>query len=97
MLFTIVCTDKPGAFETRSATRESHLAYLQTYVDRIQFAGPLFNHDGRACGSLLIVDVEDRAAAEGFAASDPYAKVDLFESVVIRPTRAVFRDGALAE
>jgi uncharacterized protein YciI len=46
---------------------------------------------------LLLIDVADRAEAEGFAASDPYAKADLFESVVIRPVRTVFRDGELAE
>ncbi|MCH4022482.1 MAG: YciI family protein [Acetobacter sp.] len=97
MLFSIVCTDKPAGLETRLATREQHLAYLKTYADRIQFAGPTLGTDGRPCGSLLLIDVADRAEAEGFAASDPYAKADLFESVVIRPVRTVFRDGELAE
>lgn len=97
MLFAIICADKPGRLETRLAVRATHLSYLDRYVDKLVHAGPLLDTEGRPCGSLLIVDVTDRAQAEGFAASDPYAGVDLFESVVIRGFRTVFRDGALAE
>lgn len=95
MLFAIICTDRPGSLDTRLAAREAHIHYLSAYADRLIEAGPLLGVDGRPCGSLLIVDVEDRAAAEGFAASDPYSKVELFESVIIRGHRTVFRDGAL--
>ena len=49
--------------------------------------------DGKPRGSLLILDVADRAEAEAFAAGDPYAKAGLFESAVIRPFRQVYRDG----
>lgn len=97
MLFVIVCTDKPASQELRLATRPSHLAYLTTYKDKIVQAGPLLDTEGRSCGSLLLVDVADRAAAEGFAAGDPYAKAGLFESTLIRPYRTVFKDGELAE
>ena len=93
MLFAIIATDRPGALDLRLATRPTHLAYLTMYVDRIVHGGPTLDLDGRPCGSLLIIDVEDRAAAEGFAAEDPYAKASLFESTVIRPFREVFRDG----
>lgn len=97
MLFAILCTDRPNGLDTRLAAREAHIGYLSTYADKVVQAGPLLNPEGRPCGSLLIVDVEDLAAAQGFAASDPYASVNLFESVVIRGYRTVFRDGALAE
>ena len=65
------------------------------YADRIVHGGPTLDVDGRPCGSLLIIEAEDRAAAEGFAASDPYAKAGLFESTIIRAFREVFRDGEL--
>jgi len=97
MLFALVCTDKPQSLPVRLAVREAHLTYLETYVDRLHLAGPLLDAEQRPCGSLLVVDVEDAAAAAGFAEADPYAKAGLFESVVIRPFRAVFKDGALAE
>lgn len=95
MLFAIICTDRPLGLDLRLATRPAHIAYLTTYADRVLQGGPLLDVDGRPCGSLLLVDVEDRAAAEGFAASDPYAKAGLFESTIIRPFRTVFRDGEL--
>jgi uncharacterized protein YciI len=93
MLFALICTDRPGSLELRLATRPAHLAFLETYVDKVVHGGALLDIDDRACGSLLIIDVNDRAEAEGFAASDPYAKSGLFESTVIRPFRAAFKDG----
>jgi len=93
MLFALICTDKPQSLPLRLATREAHLAYLETYAGKLLQAGPLLDPDGRPCGSLLLIDVEDAAAAAGFAEADPYAKIGLFESVVIRPYRSVFRDG----
>ena len=93
MLFAIVCTDRPGGLDLRLATRPAHIAYLTTYASRVVQGGPMLDRDGRPCGSLLLVEVEDLAAAEGFAASDPYAKAGLFESTVIRGFRTVFRDG----
>lgn len=95
MLFALVCTDKPRSLELRLAVRPAHLTFLETYVDKLVAAGPLLDPDGRSCGSLLIVDVEDEAAAAGFAEADPYAKAGLFESVIIRPYRMVFKDGGL--
>ena len=95
MLFAIIATDRPGSLDLRLATRPTHLAYLTMYADRIVHGGPTLDVDGRPCGSLLIIEAEDRAAAEGFAASDPYAKAGLFESTIIRAFREVFRDGEL--
>lgn len=96
MLFALVCTDKPRSLDLRLAVRAAHLTYLETYIDKLVQAGPLLDPDGRPCGSLMIVDVEDAAAAAGFAESDPFVKSGLFESVVIRPYRCVFKDGAVA-
>ncbi len=97
MPFAILCRDKPGSLDVRLATRPQHIAYLQTYIGKLIQAGPMLDDDGRPCGSILIVDVADRAEAEGFAESDPYHKAGLFESVVIRGYRTVFQDGAVVE
>ena len=96
MLFALICIDKPGSLNLRLATRAQHIAYLETYKARIVQAGPLLDDDGRPSGSLLIVDVADRAEAEGFSAADPYTRSLLFESVIIRPYRMVFREGEVA-
>lgn len=91
MLYMFYCVDKDGAAEVRTGNRAAHLAYLESHGDRLFAAGPLLSDDGAAMvGSLLVVDCADRAAAEDFAANDPYAKAGLFQSVTIRPWRRVF-------
>nr|WP_321986485.1 YciI family protein [uncultured Lichenicoccus sp.] len=97
MLFTIHCTDKPGSLDLRLATRSAHLAYLQGRAQCLVQAGPLLDLDGKPAGSLLLVNLAGRWDAEALAAADPYAEAGLFESVVIRAYRSVFRDGALIE
>ncbi len=96
MLFALICTDKPASLGVRLATREAHLADLESYISKIVHAGSMLDPEGRPCGSLLMVDVADAAEAAGFAEADPYARAGLFESVVIRPYRCVFKDGALS-
>lgn len=81
-LFAVICTDKPGHLEVRKANREAHLAYLRDTGVVLQ-AGPFLDAAGAMCGSLLILDVADRAAAQAWAASDPYAKAGLFSDVRI--------------
>ena len=95
MLFAITCTDRPESLPIRLATREAHLAYLRDRAASLVQAGPLLDPQGRPCGSLLLVDVEDAAAAQALTAGDPYAQAGLFESVVVRPFRSVFRDGVM--
>ena len=84
MLFAITCLDRPGAQGVRAANRSKHLSFLATCGDRIRLAGPLLSDDGgEMIGSLLVIDFENRAAAETFAAADPYALAGLFAEVSI--------------
>ncbi|MCK0141406.1 YciI family protein [Aliiroseovarius sp. F20344] len=82
MLVAVICTDKPGALETRKANRDAHLAYLKESGVVAQ-AGPFLDADGMMCGSLLILDVADMDAAHAWADGDPYAKAGLFADVRI--------------
>lgn len=87
-LFAVICRDKPGHIETRKANREAHLAYVdQTGV--VTLAGPFLDNDGVMCGSLVVLDVADHAAAQAWAAGDPYAGAGLFESVTIQAWKKV--------
>ena len=94
MFFAITNIDKPDSAGLRAATREIHLGYLDSIVAQLVLAGPVLNAEGQSIGSLLIVDAPEMAAAEAFAAADPYAKAGLFETVTIRPYRLVYKDGA---
>jgi uncharacterized protein YciI len=90
LLFAIITEDKPGSRDVRLATRATHLEYLQGFGTRIVMAGPLLGPDGETMtGSLLIVDATDRAAAESFAAGDPYTRAGLFAKTTIAPWRKV--------
>jgi uncharacterized protein YciI len=91
MQFAIHCLDKPGHAETRSSNRPAHVEHLKAHNDQLLLAGPLLSDDGAAMiGSLLVVEMADRAAVDAFLAADPYAKAGLFQSVTVRPFRKVF-------
>lgn len=91
MLFTIYCRDKADGLELRKATRPAHIEYLKAFAESFVFAGPLLADDGETpIGSVLVVELEDKAAAEAFAAGDPYAKAGLFAATSITGVRQVF-------
>ena len=80
MLIALIARDKAGALQTRLDNRSDHLAYIEA-TGVVTHAGPLLNAEGEMCGSLVVLDVEDMAAAEAWAAGDPYAKAGLFSDV----------------
>lgn len=85
MHFIVFAIDKPGHVDLRQASRPDHLEYLGSQKDILVTAGPMQSDDGASMiGSMLVIDVPDRAAAEAFAKGDPYAKAGLFESTVIK-------------
>jgi uncharacterized protein YciI len=87
MRVALICRDRPGALEVRKANRQAHLDYIAA-SGVVEMAGPLIE-GGEMAGSLLILAVDDVAAAEAWAAGDPYARAGLFDSVTIREWRKV--------
>lgn len=87
MRVALICIDKSGALQTRLDNRAAHLAHIES-SGVVEMAGP-FLQDGAMIGSLIILDVADMAAAESWAADDPYAKAGLFQSVTIREWKKV--------
>jgi uncharacterized protein YciI len=86
MLFALICTDKPDGLPIRLEKRPEHMAYLKNLGDTLKFAGPFLKQDGKTmCGSLIVIEAESLDAARVIAASDPFAKAGLFETVEIRP------------
>ncbi len=86
-LFALICTDKADHEPLRKANREAHLGYLND-TGCVTYAGP-FLDAGTMTGSLVIIDVADKAAAEGWAAADPYALAGLFAKVRIEEWKKV--------
>ena len=87
MHFVIHAIDRTDAGSLRVRTRPAHLDYLGGFD--VTFGGPMLDDDGAMCGSLIVVQAEDRAAAEAFAAGDPYALAGMFETVTITAMKPV--------
>jgi hypothetical protein len=90
-LFVYRGQDGPAGAELRKTVRERHLAHLQPLADagRIRFAGPLLDENDAPCGSLVVFEADDLAAARQVAENDPYLVEGVFESVDVRGTRGV--------
>ncbi|MBB97852.1 MAG: hypothetical protein CML68_25040 [Rhodobacteraceae bacterium] len=88
MLIALYAKDKPGALQVRKDNRDAHLGYIDT-TGVVAMAGPLLDDAGEMCGSLVVLDVEDMAAAKAWAADDPYAKAGLFASVELTAWKKV--------
>ncbi|WP_209505226.1 MULTISPECIES: YciI family protein [unclassified Ruegeria] len=87
MLIALIARDKAGALQTRLNNRAAHLAYIEE-TGVVSQAGPLLDGDAMI-GSLVVLDVEDLAAAQNWADNDPYAKAGLFQSVELIPWKKV--------
>ena len=96
MLYIVYQVDKPGGDAIRAATRDAHFAYLDAHRDILVLGGAMLAEDGKTrTGSVLIVNVEDRAAADAFSENEPFRKAGLFERVEInRMRRGQWNPGA---
>jgi uncharacterized protein len=94
MLFTVIRHDKPNCIGLRLSERPKHLIYLEGVMSCIISGGALVDDSGQQNGSILIIDVANSAAAEDFAAKDPYVEAGLFASTCISAFRPVFLNGA---
>ena len=94
MPYAIFSIDKPGTLQLRNDTRLEHREFLAGQMHLLFAAGPLIEDDAdNGIGSVTVLDTEDRAGAKEVAESDPYYKVGLYESVIIRRWKQTIRDG----
>jgi uncharacterized protein YciI len=83
MLFHVRMMDYPVTRRT-AALRAVHWQYLDDNADIILARGPTQNDEGTLMrSSLFFIDVADRAAAERFAAEEPYNKAGAFMNTEI--------------
>ncbi|MEQ9519251.1 MAG: YciI family protein [Parvibaculum sp.] len=84
MLFCIIGIDKPGSLDLRMANREAHLKHWAD-SGTVKLGGPFTDDAGEKLeGSMLVIDVADRAAAEKLANTDPYVTAGLFAQRELR-------------
>jgi uncharacterized protein YciI len=83
MLYIFYGLDDPAQAHLRGELRETHLAYLDRFKDQLVLSGALLADDGPdpgRLGSVLIVNMPSKAAADEFAANEPFSKGGLFKS-----------------
>jgi uncharacterized protein YciI len=83
-LFVLTAIDKPNALELRMANRQAHIDYVRG-SGLVKIGGPLLDESENMRGSMLVIEAADLAAAQAFAAADPYKVAGLFETVEIHP------------
>ena len=88
--FVLHCLDKADSLDLRMATRERHLAYVQSRLSDIKVAGPMLDDAGNMAGSVFILDVADKAAAQAFSDADPYTQAGLWRQVELNPVKISF-------
>ncbi|NJM82923.1 MAG: YciI family protein [Tabrizicola sp.] len=88
MRFALICIDRNDALPIRLENRAAHLDYIQS-TGVVEQAGPFIDAQGKMCGSLIILGVATRHAAEAWATDDPYAKAGLFASVTVQEWKRV--------
>ena len=76
---------KPGAHEQRQSLFKAHQAYFEPYnAEHFIVRGGAQSEDGSQwVGSANLIALPDRAAAEAFAAEEPFCKNGLFERMLI--------------
>lgn len=73
----------------RAAIRDRHLEVITRWVEagRLHLAVPLFNGDGRAVGSIMILNDEDEVGAREYLLEEPFAREGVWLSYQMRPYR----------
>ena len=56
----------------------------------VWIAGPIRAADGNPCGSVVVFEAADLAAAQAFAETDPYVVEGIFASFEVHETLQVF-------
>jgi len=83
-MFVCECIDGPDAAQRRKQSAADHHAYQGSIIDRYIAHGPLRSDDGvDLLGSLFILEVEDRAAAESLVANEPMTAAGVFDEINI--------------
>jgi uncharacterized protein YciI len=76
-----------GSAEAREQHRGGHIAYRKGLGGAMRLAGPILDDAGTSVGSLVILEADDRAAAEQLAMRDPYVAAGVLELSSVRGYR----------
>ncbi|MFI1934878.1 YciI family protein [Streptomyces sp. NPDC020330] len=92
MPFYVHAQDQPDVVDQLMELCEEHWSYMDRFDSRLILRGPTLSDDGEEhTGSIHVVDVADRAAAERFATEEPFWKAGLYRSFAAVATAVLLR------
>lgn len=93
--YMLLATDGEGVHDARMAARPDHLKRLEALQaeGRLLTAGPnpLPDNPERVSGSLIVAKFASLDDAQAWAEQDPYAAAGVYEEILIKPFKAVFK------
>ena len=98
MIFVVHAHHRPGSPEPSAQTIVQHLQFVARHARAFRFDGPLLGEGDAPCGSLMILELPDRAALEAHLAADPlffgaaaFGRVQVWQSTEPLPTPGVLQ------
>ena len=83
MLFIVSGHDHEDGLQHRLAVRPKHRAHYEALGSDLILSGPYLDDKGDPIGSMIIIRRDTQAAAEAYAAADPFVVERVFASVSV--------------
>lgn len=83
MLFIVSGWDHEDGLAHRLEVRPRHRAHYEALGDDLVLSGPYLNEGGDPIGSMIVIRRDSQAAAEAYAAADPFVTERVFSSLTV--------------
>lgn len=89
MQFIIMAHDHPNSLDKRLAVRQKHIDVCTVMKqDKSMLYGvALVDDKGDMCGSMIVLDVADRAAVDAYLAREPYVEAGVWGKIDVIPCK----------
>ncbi len=83
MFFIVSGRDHANGLEHRLRVRPRHRAHYEALGDDLILSGPYLDESGEPIGSMIVIRRENQAAAQAYAAADPFVTEGVFSIVTV--------------
>jgi uncharacterized protein YciI len=83
MLFIVSGRDHANGLDHRLQVRPRHRAHYEALGDDLVLSGPYLDDNGDPIGSMIVIRRDSAAAAEAYAAADPFVVEKVFASLSV--------------
>lgn len=89
MQFIIMAHDHPNSLDKRLAVRQQHIDTCMGMKKdgTMTYGVALIDEKGDMCGSMIVLDVADRAAVDAYLKDEPYVKGGVWGKIEVIPCK----------